>query len=88
MQLAQERGRAFYLRQYQRYQQAYEYLAQQEGFSLNRTMLQEAVRHLSVRGTLPTPRVQRLVPIVRELYLRRYARYSNGMLTALRDLLV
>lgn len=48
--------------------------------------IREKRDHLQVRISLPPQRLLRVHPIMRELSSGRYARYSSGMRTALRDL--
>lgn len=52
-----------------------------------RRHLEQAARHQSLRLSLPSSRLKRIVPILRELWQGSYQRYSRGWLTALRDLL-
>lgn len=47
--------------------------------------LQQRVEHLTTRARLPEARLQRIGPIVRELFKRRYDRYSNGLFSAGKD---
>ena len=86
---ARERGNAYYQREYQRYKLAYETLSCREQISPEKLAhLQEAVKHIDVRRTLPPQRLRRLAPILRELRLAHYERYANGVLSAVRDLIL
>lgn len=49
--------------------------------------LDARIGHLRVRDGLPKNKLRRLQPVVRELLSRRYHRYSNGLNSALKDLL-
>jgi len=50
--------------------------------------LQSHIAHLETRASLPRGRARRIVPIARELFSRRYHRYSNGLYSAAKDMLV
>ena len=45
------------------------------------------IRHLHARASLPQKRFSRLGHVLRELWLKRYHLYSNGVYTAVKDLL-
>jgi glycosyltransferase involved in cell wall biosynthesis len=49
--------------------------------------IREKVAHLSMRASLPAPRVQRILPVLRESFSGRYSRYSRGAADVMRDLL-
>lgn len=49
--------------------------------------LRESVSHLAARCTLPTERVRRTMPVMRELITGRYTRLSGGLPAAVRDVL-
>lgn len=49
-------------------------------------MLEEKIAHVRTRGSLPGGRTKRLPIIIRELFARRYHRYSNGMNSFWKDL--
>lgn len=50
-------------------------------------VVEEAVAHATLRAELPDVRLRRLLPVARELFSRRYQRYSNGWRGAIRDLI-
>jgi glycosyltransferase involved in cell wall biosynthesis len=49
--------------------------------------LEERIAHLSARANLPSRRLSRLRDVLRELLSRRYHLYSNGVYSAIKDLL-
>jgi hypothetical protein len=49
--------------------------------------LEERIAHLSARANLPSRRLSRLQDVLRELLSRRYHLYSNGVYSAIKDLL-
>lgn len=49
-------------------------------------LLGDHARHLRLRARLPARRVRRLAPVWQELRAGRYARFSNGLLSAAKDL--
>jgi glycosyltransferase involved in cell wall biosynthesis len=50
--------------------------------------LRTHIEHLQIRLTLPRRRPRRIAPVARELFSRRYHRYSNGLRSAAKDMLV
>ncbi len=48
--------------------------------------LQDQMAHLKLRMHLPSSRLQRIIPILRELLSGRYNKFSNGMRSAALDL--
>jgi hypothetical protein len=50
--------------------------------------LQSHIAHLETRSSLPRGRARRIAPVARELFSRRYHRYSNGLYSAAKDMLV
>ena len=49
--------------------------------------LRDQIVHLESRIGMPRARARRLAPVARELFSRRYHRYSNGLYSAARDML-
>ncbi len=49
--------------------------------------IESQARHIRRRVDLPDARPARFIPILKELVLGRYSRYSNGLRSAIRDLL-
>jgi len=47
--------------------------------------LEARLTHLETRAAMPERRSQRLAPVLRELFARRYHLYSNGLASAARD---
>ncbi len=48
--------------------------------------LSARLAHFETRSTLPPARLQRLAPVLRELFARRYHLYSKGLASAAKDL--
>jgi glycosyltransferase involved in cell wall biosynthesis len=48
--------------------------------------LHDLADHLGARASLPASRPRRMVPVLREALAGRYGRYSNGILSVLKDL--
>jgi hypothetical protein len=48
--------------------------------------IEEWARHMSIRVDLPAQRISRLPRVTRELLSGRYHRFSNGVVSAVRDL--
>jgi len=53
-----------------------------------RAKLESVIRHLEARASLPRSFLQRLRPVAEELLTLRYFRFSNGLTSAAKDLLV
>ena len=51
-------------------------------------LIQQKIRHQKSRGSFPSSKVSRIPPIVREIASLRYWRYSNGLGSVAKDLLV
>lgn len=51
------------------------------------TDLEARLTHLETRAAMPDRRSQRIAPVLRELFARRYHLYSNGLASAARDFL-
>ena len=49
--------------------------------------LEARLTHLETRAAMPERRSQRIAPVLRELFARRYHLYSNGLASAARDFL-
>ncbi len=49
--------------------------------------LQARLTHLETRAAMPERRSQRIAPVLRELFARRYHLYSNGLASAAKDFL-
>jgi glycosyltransferase involved in cell wall biosynthesis len=49
--------------------------------------LEARLTHLETRAAMPERRAQRIAPVLRELFARRYHLYSNGLASAARDFL-
>ena len=49
--------------------------------------LEARLMHLETRAAMPERRSQRIAPVLRELFARRYHLYSNGLASAARDFL-
>lgn len=47
--------------------------------------LQARLTHLETRAAMPERRAQRIAPVLRELFARRYHLYSNGLASAAKD---
>jgi glycosyltransferase involved in cell wall biosynthesis len=47
--------------------------------------LEARLTHLETRAAMPERRSRRIAPVLRELFARRYHRYSNGLASAARD---
>lgn len=73
----------------QAYEGAYDRLAQWGGAKGDITLrlVQAKIRHLRARARLPEHRAARLKSVLRELVLLRYRRYSNGVRSAVADML-
>jgi hypothetical protein len=52
----------------------------------NVEMLDEKLVHLSFRASLPTSRLERVAPMLAEIGAGRYARYSAGIRSVVRDI--
>jgi len=48
--------------------------------------LEARLSHLETRAAMPERRLQRIAPVLRELAARRYHLYSNGLMSAAKDL--
>jgi hypothetical protein len=53
----------------------------------NEQMLREKIEHLNERARLPESQLQRLRPVGKEVVSRRYHRFSEGWLSAAKDLI-
>jgi glycosyltransferase involved in cell wall biosynthesis len=49
--------------------------------------LEARLTHLETRAAMPERRAQRIAPVLRELFARRYHLYSNGLASAAKDFL-
>jgi glycosyltransferase involved in cell wall biosynthesis len=60
-----------------------------EGFDAGKSLaeLEERIAHLEARRGLPRARLRRAGPVLRELLSLRYHRFSNGVVSAAKDLL-
>lgn len=47
--------------------------------------LEARLKHLETRAAMPEGRTQRVAPVLRELFARRYHLYSNGLASAAKD---
>jgi hypothetical protein len=47
--------------------------------------LEARLTHLKTRAAMPERRSQRIAPVLRELFARRYHLYSNGLASAAKD---
>ena len=59
-----------------------------ESFCINRTLRAQVLRHLHSRCSLPRNRLVRFPIVLRELATLRYHRFSSGVVTAIKDLLL
>ncbi len=56
-------------------------------FNALRSEKAEKEKHYEARMNLPLPRVGRIFPVCREFWTKRYHRFSNGILSVMKDLL-
>ena len=80
---------AFYQADVQRAIDAAERIRQLYGEGDKRlAILKKKIAHGKARAALPEKRISRLLPILREMVFFHYARYSNGVKSAIRDVVV
>jgi hypothetical protein len=89
VQLARSIDRQYYLKMAQRWRSALECLAADEELPAHKKimgMIEEKIRHLTVRGQLPGSRWRRLPLVAREVLRGCYFHYSNGWKSVAKDI--
>jgi glycosyltransferase involved in cell wall biosynthesis len=85
-------GRDYYLSEVERFNEAFERLCDRSAtfrphpYALR--LIQQKITHRMARGNLPSSRLLRLPSLIREIATLRYWRYSNGLGSVAKDLLV
>lgn len=88
---AQKTAPNCYLAQAAQFQLACDRLAANNGNSGNEivlSLIRDKISHLHARATMPTQRFRRVTLVLKEVLNRRYYRYSQGLFSAAKDLLV
>jgi glycosyltransferase involved in cell wall biosynthesis len=88
---AKKTDRNNYLLQASQFQQAYERLPVRNGNSSGqrvRSIVREKIVHLHARAMMPSQRLSRVPLVLRETLNLHYHRYSRGLFSAAKDLLV
>jgi ribosomal protein L13E len=88
---AQKTASNAYLAEAAQFQQACDRLRANNGHSASEqvlSMMRDKITHLQARAALPSQKLRRVAPVLREVFNRRYYRYSRGLFSAAKDLLV
>jgi glycosyltransferase involved in cell wall biosynthesis len=88
--VARKTGPSAYMNHVEQFERAYDHLLANRNLCRERVLplLKAKIDHLSARAGMPVHRLSRIPVVLREVLNRRYFRYSRGLYSAARDLML